>query len=621
MIVKNEERCIERCLDSVSSFVSEIIVVDTGSSDRTVELIKKYNPRVFHYEWDNNFSNARNYAIEQATGDYILQLDGDEWIDDKEDLLKDTLDRDIYYLPIRNDLGQGVVENNIFPRMFRNLPEFRYEGAIHEQINITKHSNRSSAVLKHVIIHHDGYLTSIIEEKDKHNRNLKILLEESKTNPSVFNYYNLGQQYFTMAKYQKAIEFFRKAYQSGGEYSFTKGLLLSLIRSLIMLKKYDEALSIAKDCSTLYSDFVEFKYYQGIIYQEMGYLYDAEECYKACLAIGDSDTSIHYNTFEGTGSYLAYARLSEIALASFDKQKANEYIVQAIQKSPKSMGFLRTFLKINAAADAKTLYEKIMLFWPKDENILQLIIKALLDLRHPVLLEFNNTHKINMDTGVQAYIHLLQKEYGAAKTSYLQIKDESIHYTREILLTAFILSDVDLLEKFLDLVSIRQEEQKLLKKIILKQDFTNNKFSKEFDNIMEGLLAGLLRLQEYDYVDYFAVNYSSSAMRYRMAKVTYEFGFYEIALSLLIEGNSNEEKYNNNLLAARCLRQLGSLEDSLYYYIEAFNNKAEVEIAFHINDIAKILNREDIIQTVSNVLLNLYPVSEWASRLEQEKSL
>lgn len=107
MIVKDEERCIERCLESVYSTVDEIIVVDTGSSDRTLELIAKFNAKVFHYKWDHNFSNARNHAIEQATGDYILQLDADEWLEDSEHDLSSALDKDIYYLPIRNDLGEA----------------------------------------------------------------------------------------------------------------------------------------------------------------------------------------------------------------------------------------------------------------------------------------------------------------------------------------------------------------------------------------------------------------------------------------------------------------------------------------------------------------------------------
>ncbi|HYF75279.1 MAG TPA: glycosyltransferase family 2 protein, partial [Candidatus Nitrosocosmicus sp.] len=84
MIVKNEEKFLENCLKSVKDFVDEMIVVDTGSADRTVEIAKSHNARVFYFEWINDFAAARNYALDQATGEYVLVMDADEYLEQGE---------------------------------------------------------------------------------------------------------------------------------------------------------------------------------------------------------------------------------------------------------------------------------------------------------------------------------------------------------------------------------------------------------------------------------------------------------------------------------------------------------------------------------------------------------
>ena len=78
MIVKNEEKFLAGCLESVKNIVDEIIIVDTGSTDKTIEIANSYNAKVYHFEWKNDFSLARNESIKHATGDWILILDADE---------------------------------------------------------------------------------------------------------------------------------------------------------------------------------------------------------------------------------------------------------------------------------------------------------------------------------------------------------------------------------------------------------------------------------------------------------------------------------------------------------------------------------------------------------------
>ena len=78
MIVKNEEKLLPGCLESAKDFVDEIIIVDTGSTDKTIEIAKQYNAKIYEHPWENNFSKHRNQSISYATSDWILYLDADE---------------------------------------------------------------------------------------------------------------------------------------------------------------------------------------------------------------------------------------------------------------------------------------------------------------------------------------------------------------------------------------------------------------------------------------------------------------------------------------------------------------------------------------------------------------
>lgn len=84
MIVKNEERHIARCLDSVAGLVDEIIIVDTGSTDRTVEIASNYTSKIFSYQWKDDFSDARNYSFSKASMDYCMWMDADDILEEEE---------------------------------------------------------------------------------------------------------------------------------------------------------------------------------------------------------------------------------------------------------------------------------------------------------------------------------------------------------------------------------------------------------------------------------------------------------------------------------------------------------------------------------------------------------
>ncbi|MBO1225345.1 MAG: glycosyltransferase [Candidatus Scalindua sediminis] len=207
MIVKNEEKLLPRCLESVKDHVDEIIIVDTGSTDKTVEIAKSYNAKIYHHAWENSFSKARNYSLKYATCEWILILDADEEID-KEDAhkLKDVIparrpagEKDpagcetthpgldqawagrvnVIYLPI---ISRPVGGKNISiansERLFKNHLGFRYEGIVH---NALKQSGLAKKV--NIKIYHYGYNLDEVQKEKKFIRTSTLLREQIKKDP------------------------------------------------------------------------------------------------------------------------------------------------------------------------------------------------------------------------------------------------------------------------------------------------------------------------------------------------------------------------------------------------------------------------------------------------------
>ena len=145
MIVKNEEKVLERCLESIRDLMDEIIIVDTGSTDRTKEIAAKYTDQIFDFEWVNDFSAARNFAFSKATCDYIYSADADEVVDEenreKFRLLKETLlpEVEIVQMYYGNQLLNGTVYNfdrELRPKLFKRQRSFQWIEPVHETVRL-----------------------------------------------------------------------------------------------------------------------------------------------------------------------------------------------------------------------------------------------------------------------------------------------------------------------------------------------------------------------------------------------------------------------------------------------------------------------------------------------------
>ncbi|WP_318617253.1 glycosyltransferase family 2 protein [Sporosarcina sp. YIM B06819] len=163
MIVKNEEEVIGRCLESVSGLVDEIVIVDTGSNDRTKEIVKNYTDRIVDFQWIDDFAAARNFSFQQATKDYILWLDADD-IFTKEDqqkftLLKQSLSPSTdavsfnYHLSF-DDMGNVTSRLRRY-RLVKKESNFQWIGAVHEFLSVSGNLVDSDVAVTHLPLSHD----------------------------------------------------------------------------------------------------------------------------------------------------------------------------------------------------------------------------------------------------------------------------------------------------------------------------------------------------------------------------------------------------------------------------------------------------------------------------------
>ena len=183
MIVKNEEKFLPRCLESVKDHVDEIIIVDTGSTDSTVEIAKRYNAKIYYHAWENSFSKARNYSLKYATCDWIIWLDADEEVD-KEDahklkeVIKDN-DVNVIYLPMFNKpVGGKNISVFNSEKIFKNHIGIYFEGIVHNALKysgLTKKAN--------IKIYHYGYNQGDEQQEKKFIRTSALLKKQIKDDP------------------------------------------------------------------------------------------------------------------------------------------------------------------------------------------------------------------------------------------------------------------------------------------------------------------------------------------------------------------------------------------------------------------------------------------------------
>lgn len=211
MIVKNEEKYIDNCLKSmvplIEKGIAEFVIVDTGSTDKTIDICKKYTDNIYYFEWQDNFSVARNYSISKANGEYIFIQDADQSVDKNSinDLVnlfkgKNYRSYNTIYIKLRNYLNESLNEYSDlqFPLIFKNDGNFKYIGAVHNQPVFSEPIKFTD-----IQINHFGYIMDEKKKLAKFNRTATILKKELSKNPDNYYYmFQLARSYNSIGKFE-----------------------------------------------------------------------------------------------------------------------------------------------------------------------------------------------------------------------------------------------------------------------------------------------------------------------------------------------------------------------------------------------------------------------------------
>jgi len=208
MIVKDEEAFLEQCLKSVKDFVDELIIVDTGSTDKTVDIARKFTDRVYFHPWEGSFSKARNQVLQYATGDWIFQIDGDEELvpgsgEKLRRAVREAGMADAVFVNIISTYsgGRKTARHN-FERLFRNNGVIHYESIVHNRVigqTCTKHST--------IELMHYGYNVEEKKAQEKFIRTANLLKEQIEENPDdPMPHHYLGTSYLARGMHRECIE-------------------------------------------------------------------------------------------------------------------------------------------------------------------------------------------------------------------------------------------------------------------------------------------------------------------------------------------------------------------------------------------------------------------------------
>lgn len=244
MIVKDEGKTLERCLNSVKSFINEIIIVDTGSKDNTVEIAKKFNAKIYKFKWIDDFSAARNFAFSKATSDYIMWLDGDDFINEddikKIENLLSNMDSSYDYISAEYILArnsEGKVSTSLRRnRIVKRQSAFLWVGNVHEYLAVYGKGLEGNFSIEHGKV------------KEYTDRNLQIFKTMEKNNkkftPRDIYYY--ANELFDNGYYKESIEQYNKFIDTKeGWIEDIKGAYLKIIRALNLINDKDKIVDVA----------------------------------------------------------------------------------------------------------------------------------------------------------------------------------------------------------------------------------------------------------------------------------------------------------------------------------------------------------------------------------------
>jgi len=264
MIAKNEESFIKNSLLSVLDIADEIIVVDTGSTDKTQEIAREAGAKVIDFKWEDSFSAARNESIRHSGGDWILVIDADEIIssDDKKKIkgIINSAGKEIAGFAFEqrsylNTLSEGAIKNNslfepavnypyfisnFLVRLFRNNLGIQFRHRVHELVEESIEEKGMKREKAGIILHHFGSLKDETEIANKAVQYSRLIFKQLEDNPESARYnYQAGRMFLGQGNFSSALKYFERTAEINPEY---KSIHSEIAKVHLYLKEYDKAI-------------------------------------------------------------------------------------------------------------------------------------------------------------------------------------------------------------------------------------------------------------------------------------------------------------------------------------------------------------------------------------------
>ncbi|EST55666.1 hypothetical protein T458_06395 [Brevibacillus panacihumi W25] len=380
MIVKDEEKNLERCLSSLQLLNQrhdvELIIVDTGSTDKTIEIAQAYTENVFYHEWNGNFSDMRNISISYAKGEWLFIIDADEELQDPEKLSllmdkKSLSDFNTVVIRVKNFVSsdQNIFIINKSERLFRN-DGFCYQGSVHNQPRF----KMPILFVTDIFLKHYGYNSEDKELMEKKfQRTSKLLLEELKKNPeNIYYHFQLSRTYSMHGDYKEAYKEAKQAYEllSGNEINKKIQYLYvyhEYVRMSILLGRYEEAKKACTEGLEINPNYIDLQYYMGVIYEECG---DKQSAFEARLIYLKLHKKFTEDRFDDKGlielykldDNSKYEILFKVAHFYYDNKnftKAEEFLKPVIDNEPKILLYTKILLDGKQFTGLREYYDSL----------------------------------------------------------------------------------------------------------------------------------------------------------------------------------------------------------------------------------------------------------------------
>ena len=330
MIVRDNEDTIGPCLESIRPWVDEIIIVDTGSKDRTPDICREYGARMFEFPWCDDFSAARNESIKHALGKWVFWMDSDDTITEecgcklKELTAQDHPDHLLGFIMQvhcpgpEGDVSMTAVDH---VKLFRNFPELRFEHRIHEQIIPAIRRRGGEVAWTDLYVVHSGSDHSVEGRKRKLERDYRLLELDNKERPNhPFVLFNLGMTYADDQKYPEAIKYLKQCLDvSHPSESQVRKAYALLVNALSQNEQHPEACDYCCQGLTHFPDDKELLFRQAMLHHHFGRLLDAEKIY---LRVLNEETDRHFTSIDV--GLCGYKTRHNLAIVYDDMGKLNQ---------------------------------------------------------------------------------------------------------------------------------------------------------------------------------------------------------------------------------------------------------------------------------------------------------